>query len=675
MSRRVTVSLVSLGLLLGFGTIAVHQILRATAPVSGVTPPAGPSPHPLDPLTREEITAAVAALKQHREMPEDGVFPVLTIQEPPKSGLWTYKPGDMFSRWAFAVVFDRKRGRTFEAVVDLRERVVVSWKEMSGVQPGLFREEAVTMRAAVRADPRWQKAMKDRGIENLDDVYIDTWTAGYYGNEDGGDRIVPAVFYLKGTAVNSFGRPIEGVVTFYNATQNRIERFTDTGVVPVSKDPADLGRAAIRARRASLLPLDVSQPRGVSFKLRGNEVRWQNWAFRFSLHPREGLVLHTVSYEDGGRSRPVLYRGSVSEVVVFYGDPSPAWYFRNIFDMGELGGLGRDADPLERLTDAPANAVYRGAVLADDRGNPLDFPRAVAVYERDGGLLWKHSDTDGSKARNVSRRARQLVVSNIASVGNYEYVFNWIFHQDATLEFEVQLTGIMATKGVTRAADMHGRPADAPHGHLVAPHLEGVHHQHFLNVRLDLDVDGADGNSVVEVDTVPTESGPENPYKTAMSLQETVLRKEGEAQRSLNLASSRRWKVINPSRTNSLGQPVGYMLIPGENAAPCAAADSWVRKRAGFVNAHLWATRYDPAEKYAAGDYPNQSRGGDGLPRFVGADRALEGQDVVLWYTLGVTHTPRPEEWPVMPTHRAGFKLVPCGFFSRNPALDVPKPR
>jgi primary-amine oxidase len=45
----------------------------------------------------------------------------------------------------------------------------------------------------------------------------------------------------------------------------------------------------------------------------------------------------------------------------------------------------------------------------------------------------------------------------------------------------------------------------------------------------------------------------------------------------------------------------------------------------------------------------------------------------VLWYSLGVTHIPRPEDWPVMPVHKAGFKLMPNGFFARNPAMDVPR--
>ena len=46
---------------------------------------------------------------------------------------------------------------------------------------------------------------------------------------------------------------------------------------------------------------------------------------------------------------------------------------------------------------------------------------------------------------------------------------------------------------------------------------------------------------------------------------------------------------------------------------------------------------------------------------------------MVLWYTMGVTHIPRPEEWPVMPVTHVGFKMIPGGFFTRNPALDVPR--
>ena len=91
------------------------------------------------------------------------------------------------------------------------------------------------------------------------------------------------------------------------------------------------------------------------------------------------------------------------------------------------------------------------------------------------------------------------------------------------------------------------------------------------------------------------------------------------------------------------------------------------------MNAHLWVTPYDPKQTNAAGYFINFNKGGDGLPKWTSANRSIENEDIVLWYTMGITHIPRPEEWPVMTVHRAGFKLVPAGFFVRNPALDVPR--
>src|SRR5262249_24823798 len=151
----------------------------------------------------------------------------------------------------------------------------------------------------------------------------------------------------------------------------------------------------------------------------------------------------------------------------------------------------------------------------------------------------------------------------------------------------------------------------------------------------------------------------DNPFGNGVVMKETVLGRERDARRVLNLATGRKWKVINPSVKNALGQPVGYLIVPGENAVPLAAADSFVRKHAGFVNSHLWVTPYRERELYAAGDYLNLGRPGEGLPKWTKANRPLAKQDVVLWYTLGVTHLPRVEEWPVMPVHRAGFQLVP----------------
>ena len=77
---------------------------------------------------------------------------------------------------------------------------------------------------------------------------------------------------------------------------------------------------------------------------------------------------------------------------------------------------------------------------------------------------------------------------------------------------------------------------------------------------------------------------------------------------------------------------------------------------------------------FASGNYPNQCQGDDGLFQFTEQDRSLMNEDLVLWYTFGVTHIPRQEDFPVMPVMAADFPLKPSGFFDINPANDLPKP-
>ena len=167
--------------------------------------------------------------------------------------------------------------------------------------------------------------------------------------------------------------------------------------------------------------------------------------------------------------------------------------------------------------------------------------------------------------------------------------------------------------------------------------------------------------------------GPDNPWGNAFRQRSTRLESELGAQREIDAATSRAWKVVNAETPNRLGQPVGYKLVPTMSTPTMLASpDSSVGRRAGFARHNLWVTPYDPSERRAAGEYPNQHEGGDGLPRWTAADRSITDTDVVLWYTFGVTHFVRPEDWPVMPVEYTGFLLSPVGFFDRNPALDVP---
>ena len=95
-------------------------------------------------------------------------------------------------------------------------------------------------------------------------------------------------------------------------------------------------------------------------------------------------------------------------------------------------------------------------------------------------------------------------------------------------------------------------------------------------------------------------------------------------------------------------------------------------KRAGFIKNHLHVTKFGRKQMFAAGTYPNQSRGGDSLEHLVKKNRSIQSEDIVVWYNMGVHHVVRPDDCPVMPTHYIGFKSY--GFFDGNPELDLPRP-
>ncbi len=403
------------------------------------------------------------------------------------------------------------------------------------------------------------------------------------------------------------------------------------------------------------------QPEGPSFVVEGNAVRWSRWSFRVGFDPYEGLVLHEVKYHDTDRVRPVLHRASITEMVVPYGHPGAMHGWKNAFDAGEWG-LGRMANSLKLGCDCLGVIHYFDAALATEAGDPYVVENAVCMHEEDYGILWKHNDMHGGT--NETRRSRRLVVSFISTVGNYEYGFYWYFYLDGNIQLEVKLTGIVSPMALA--------PGETSEfANLIAPGLAAPHHQHLFSARLDFDVDGS-ANTVYEIEAEPVPPGPDNPWANAFRQKATRLSNELGAQRDMNAATSRYWKVVNESSTNRLGLPVGYKLVPTMSTPTMLAApESSVGRRAGFARHNLWVTPYAAGERRAAGDYPNQSAGGDGLPEWTAADRPIDDTDVVLWYTFGVTHFVRPEDWPVMPVEYTGFLLSPVGFFDRNPTLDV----
>jgi primary-amine oxidase len=613
--------------------------------------------HPLEPLSAAEVRSAVTILKDAGHVTPTTRFVSVSLKEPSKAESRAATPPP---RTAFAVLFDNATNACYEATVSLALNKLTRWAHVPDVQPTMTVDEQVECERAVLASSEFAEALKRQyGISDTSLVMVDIWSAGYYGEpEEAGKRLARPLCFLRCDPTdNGYARPIEGIRPVVDLNAMKVVRIEEYGVWPLPPDGCNYAAGRVPNPRTDIKPLEITQPEGPSFAVEGRRVKWQNWDFVIGLNAREGLTLHALSYA----GRPVLYRASLTEMVVPYGDPGPTQVRKNAFDVGEYG-MGMCANSLELGCDCLGLIRYFDADLCTSRGEPLTIKNAICMHEEDFGILWKH--TDRRLPRPEVRRSRRLVVSSVSTVENYEYGFFWYLYQDGNIQFEIKLTGILSLGAL--------KPGEtSPYGATIARQLYAPNHQHFFNVRLHWDLDGGP-NSVYQVDVMPDEPGPANPFANAFRARPTLLETDTQARAHLNLQTARTWKVVNPHATNAVGEPVGYRFLPGDNSFPMAGPDAWWRKRAGFVNHHVWVTPFAEAERYAAGDYPNQSRGGDGLVTWAAGDRSIVDTDVVFWYTFGHTHIPRPEDFPVMPTAYIGFLLKPSGFFALNPANDVP---
>ena len=393
-------------------------------------------------------------------------------------------------------------------------------------------------------------------------------------------------------------------------------------------------------------------------------LRWQNWELHVGFTPREGLVLNQVAYRDQGRRRPILFRASLSEMVVPYGDPSPTHFFKNAFDAGE-NGVGIAASPLTLGCDCLGEIRYLDVAVANGDGEPVEIPNAICIHEEDTGVLWRHIEWRSGEGE--VRRGRRLVVSSFSAIGNYDYGFFWYLHQDGSIAYEVKLTGVLSTGAVRarRAPPPRGPGGARPERDGPPALLQPAARPRRRRPR------ELGGRGLDRVDA------PRARRTRTATRSRSGANRCGPRPRHAGGSTRRRHAGGRSStRTTATGSgaPVGYRLIPGENARPFADLEAAVMKRAGFIGEHLWVTPYEPGERYAAGEYPNQHPGGAGLPEWTAADRPIVDRDLVVWYTFGHHHVPRAEDWPVMPVATIGFALKPVNFFDRNPALDVPPP-
>lgn len=685
-----------------------RRVPRRSVWSTGRSPPSPAHLHPLCSLTPEEIAATADSVKSF--FAEGGTdshstsirFVSINLNEPNKSVLQSAaaENGTKPPRKAEVLVLNTETGIASELDVDLQAKgdavsaAVGNTKELPrGVQPLLTPDDCNLAEEIAKSSSEVQHALKERyGITDMARVAADPWSVHLACEADIAltepddpsmppRRLVQTFLYQRvqgqGLEDNHYAHPIDilPVVDLNTETVVRVDGLDRLPPPEIPQLGVNYHRNLVKTnsylqtewRENALKALDITQPDGPSFTVDGNRVDWQNWSFTVGWNAREGLVLHKIHFD----GRPVVNRLSLVEMAVPYGDPNPPYSRKCAFDVGDYG-LGFCANSLELGCDCLGLIHYFDAALSDSNGDPYVVKKAICMHEEDDGILWKH--VEYRNGHNESRRARELVISFICTVVNYEYLFYIRFKLNGEIEYEIRLSGELSTNLPSAGED----PDDPSHGVLCAPGVNSQVHQHMFCARIDMSVDGQK-NTVSEVDVVAhPDPSLENPFGNIFGPVETILRSETDAVRTYDANRARTWKISNAEgKLNPItGKPTAYKLVPftkGPAQPPLlTAANSSVSTKGEFATAHLWVTPYDESERYPAGEYTPQAKEQDGLPVWIKDNDNIEGEDVILWHAFGVTHVPTVENFPVMNCEITAFSLKPDGFNAGNPAIDLP---
>ncbi|KAM4054531.1 copper amine oxidase, enzyme [Hirsutella rhossiliensis] len=631
-------------------------------------------PHPFDPLEAGEIKVAVAVV---REALGTVLFNAVALQEPRKADMVAWlgdRNGQPRPRRVADVVVIAPGGRVGEGLVDIDKGSLVGWEWKEGFQPIITVEELQAVEHIVRTDAAVIEQCEKSGIsrDEMHKVYCDPWTIGVDERFGSTVRLQQALMYFRpGLDDCQYQYPLD-FCPVYDAGQRRVVHIDVPEVrrplrrePPLNYHPADV---EVRGGyRTDLKPLEITQPEGVSFRLDGRELQWQNWRFHVGFGYREGIVLHDIAYNDGGTVRPIFYRLSLAEMVVPYGNPEHPHHRKHAFDLGEYGA-GYLTNSLKAGCDCKGAIRYLDAAFPTRDGGVRTVANAICIHEEDAGLLFKHSDFRDDSA--IATRARRLVVQHIFTAANYEYIVQWIFHQDGTIQPEIKLTGILNTYAINPDEDTHGW------GTQVHPGVNAHNHQHLFCLRINPSVDGP-RNTVVMVDAVPSDApvgSAENPFGNAFGARRTVLATAGAA--ASDYAVSRTWDMCNRDRVHPYsGLPASYKLVSRDVPGLLPKPGSLVWKRAGFARHAVHVTKYRDDQLWPAGRHVPQTSGNTpvGLVDWIGdGSESVEDQDIVLWHTFGLNHFPSPEDFPIMPAESVTLLLRPRHFFTHNPVMDCP---
>ncbi|XP_014898546.1 retina-specific copper amine oxidase [Poecilia latipinna] len=334
----------------------------------------------------------------------------------------------------------------------------------------------------------------------------------------------------------------------YFNTVEELKMKYDNGKVnkTVYKESPDYG--SLKPRKKPLqIPPQQFYAEGKRYSIQDNHVLYLDWSFAFGLSSLTGMRVFDVRF-NGER---IAYEISVQEAMSVYGSVTPGMILTKFLDSSI--GIGRFAHELVRGVDCPYNADYVDTYRYIDVPVPVRFRNSICIFEHNMGQPLRRHFADFFHNSYGGMVNSALVFRTITAIGNYDYMWDFIFYQSGSVEAKVHATGYISSSYLVNG--------NLKYGHQVAENVLGNIHTHFINFKVDLDVAGVENVFQAKDMEFTNVSLPWMPDRYAMvprlvekqfrTEQEAALRYDTKIPRYLHIASR---------KTNRWGHQRSYKL-------------------------------------------------------------------------------------------------------------------
>ncbi|KAF4093116.1 hypothetical protein AMELA_G00029260 [Ameiurus melas] len=400
---------------------------------------------------------------------------------------------------------------------------------------------------------------------------------------------------------------------------------------------------------------------GKRFSVKRNQVIYKDWTFAFGLSSLTGMRVFDVRF----RGDRIIYELSVQEAMSVYGSITPGMMLTKFLDTSI--GIGRFAHELVRGVDCPYSATYIDVYRYIDMNAAQLYSNAICVFEHDVGRPLRRHFSDFFQNSYGGLTNSALYIRSITAIGNYDYIWDFIFYQSGTVEARVHATGYISSS--------YKLPGSLKYGHQVAENVLGNIHTHFVNFKVDLDILGVRNvfqTKDMEYEEVSLPWMTERKAKIP-KLVENQLKTEQEAAFRHN-SKIPRYLHVASNQTNRWGHQRSYKLqvmsLAGDHlpeSEPEERSMSWARYKVAI-------TKHKDSEQTCSSLYSQNNMWNPvvDFSNYIKDNEHIENEDLVAWVTAGFLHIPHAEDIPnTVTVGNGGAVLIrPHNYFDEDPSID-----